>query len=296
MNNRISYQNIFIICFLLLAVLPAGCGGDDGNARSASLLRTCGLQHESEGLNDGVVFNDVISLRLESATSKTPHRNDTGSSLGTDMLVFSAEEGETFQFFHDHNDTISLRLLDLQGEELGAALPGESITITASSRADYILELNNSSTDTPVILIPEKCSSLSEKTERHKADPSSTGIQISSQYPITIPGVPEDDSKLNEYIKETCLQILQFYIFQENNSETWSSVKAAFTSFASYLYKSGKLKGNTESNSYAVLCGHGLTMTDHDILNGYLRVQLQLAIEQPAEFIVFTASTSTAGY
>ena len=53
--------------------------------------------------------------------------------------------------------------------------------------------------------------------------------------------------------------------------------------------------GATPEDAYDVGVGLGSTMTEQDILNGYMNVTVKVAIARPAEFIVLTVPTEDAG-
>jgi phage tail sheath protein FI len=48
--------------------------------------------------------------------------------------------------------------------------------------------------------------------------------------------------------------------------------------------------GTTPATSYQVLIGLGETMTEEDVLDGYMRLSIMIAPLRPAEFIVLTFS------
>lgn len=81
---------------------------------------------------------------------------------------------------------------------------------------------------------------------------------------------------------------LEAYVFKPNVHNTWVEVKTMIESYLFGLYGQGAFAGSTPATSYQVLIGKGETMTDEDILNGYMRVSIQVAPVRPAEFIVLT--------
>jgi phage tail sheath protein FI len=83
---------------------------------------------------------------------------------------------------------------------------------------------------------------------------------------------------------------LETYVFKPNVHNTWVEVKTMIESYLLGLYNDGAFAGTTPAKSYSVLIGKGVTMTDEDILNGYMRVSIQVAPVRPAEFIVLTFS------
>jgi hypothetical protein len=52
------------------------------------------------------------------------------------------------------------------------------------------------------------------------------------------------------------------------------------------LWKQGALMGSTASESFYVYVGLNETMTDDDIWNGRMIVQVGMAVVRPAEFII----------
>lgn len=65
--------------------------------------------------------------------------------------------------------------------------------------------------------------------------------------------------------------------------------------FLRNLWAAGALPGDTPSAAYSVPCGFGTTMTQQDIVDGTLRVQIVMAMVHPAEFIVTTIQQQVQG-
>jgi phage tail sheath protein FI len=59
-------------------------------------------------------------------------------------------------------------------------------------------------------------------------------------------------------------------------------------SFLTSVWKAGGLQGATPADAFSVSVGLGTTMTSQDILNGFMRVTVQVAVIRPAEFMVIT--------
>lgn len=83
---------------------------------------------------------------------------------------------------------------------------------------------------------------------------------------------------------------LEAYVFKPNVHNTWVEVKTMIESYLYTLYTEGAFAGTTPATSYQVLIGLGETMTDEDVLNGYMRASIMVAPVRPAEFIVLTFS------
>ncbi len=78
------------------------------------------------------------------------------------------------------------------------------------------------------------------------------------------------------------------FVFEPNNSSTWSNLKAMITNFLNNMWYAGALAGATPDSSFSVDVGLGSTMTPVDILDGIMRVSVKIAVTRPAEFIVIT--------
>jgi uncharacterized protein len=90
------------------------------------------------------------------------------------------------------------------------------------------------------------------------------------------------------YIEQSIKQALQPFVFQPNNGQTWQAVQQMIASFLTGVWQQGGLQGAKATDAFSVACGLGTTMTAQDILDGYLRVSVMVAITHPAEFIVLT--------
>jgi len=78
------------------------------------------------------------------------------------------------------------------------------------------------------------------------------------------------------------------YVFEQNNSATWVTIKSMINNFLANLWKQGALAGAAPEQAFDVQIGLGATMTPDDILNGLLRVSVKVALVHPTEFIVIT--------
>ena len=89
---------------------------------------------------------------------------------------------------------------------------------------------------------------------------------------------------LEQSIKAAC----EAYVFAENDDGTWLLVKTMIDNFLNNQWKAGALAGVKPEDAYDVSIGLGSTMTPVDILDGYMRVTVRVAVVRPAEFIVIT--------
>ena len=78
------------------------------------------------------------------------------------------------------------------------------------------------------------------------------------------------------------------YVFEPNDANTWILLQGMISNFLNNVWKAGALFGSTPGEAYDVQVGLGTTMTANDILDGYMRVTVRVAVVRPAEFIVIT--------
>lgn len=76
--------------------------------------------------------------------------------------------------------------------------------------------------------------------------------------------------------------------FLPNNSTTWASVASSITLFLSQQWEQGALLGANADDAFSVDVGLDHTMTSDDVLNGWMRVAVKVALVRPVEFIVMT--------
>lgn len=96
------------------------------------------------------------------------------------------------------------------------------------------------------------------------------------------------------YIEQTCKLAANAFVFDRNNKDTWDNIRVTIGDFLLNLWKEGGLQGASANDAFSVQCGLGSTMTAQDILDGYLRVSIQVAVVRPAEFIVITIQQEMA--
>ncbi|MEZ4873958.1 MAG: phage tail sheath C-terminal domain-containing protein [Flavobacteriaceae bacterium] len=90
------------------------------------------------------------------------------------------------------------------------------------------------------------------------------------------------------FLEQSCKLACHAYVFEPNTKNTWESVKAMIGSFLTTVWKQGGLQGATSADAFSVQCGLGVTMTADDILQGFMKVTVKVAVVHPAEFIVLS--------
>jgi len=90
------------------------------------------------------------------------------------------------------------------------------------------------------------------------------------------------------FIEQSIKYAAEPYVFEPNTASTWSNMKALLVNFLTNIWQSGALAGATAEDAFSVDVGLGSTMTPVDILDGYMRISIKIAVTRPAEFIVLT--------
>jgi len=91
-------------------------------------------------------------------------------------------------------------------------------------------------------------------------------------------------------VGESCKEATEVFVFDPNNINTWNRVKSLIENFLIQQWKAGALMGAKAEDAFFVKIGLGSTMTQNDIDNGIMTVQIGMAVVRPAEFMLLTFS------
>jgi hypothetical protein len=92
--------------------------------------------------------------------------------------------------------------------------------------------------------------------------------------------------RLVRWTEASLEQGLIWTVFEPNAAPLWQAVIREVTAFLSDLWRQGALAGSTASEAFWVRCGLNETMTQGDVRNGVLQIQIGFAPTRPAEFII----------
>jgi phage tail sheath protein FI len=91
-------------------------------------------------------------------------------------------------------------------------------------------------------------------------------------------------------VEESCKKATEQFVFEPNDANTWVRVQAMIENFLTIFWRQGALQGATPEKAFYVSVGLGKTMTAQDILNGFMIVEIGMAVVRPAEFIILRFS------
>jgi phage tail sheath protein FI len=92
------------------------------------------------------------------------------------------------------------------------------------------------------------------------------------------------------YVEESVKKATAFAVFEPNSATTWLKVKSMIENFLEGLWRQGALMGSSTKDAFFVHVGIGITMTQQDILEGRMIVEIGLAVVRPAEFVILRFS------
>ncbi|HNK27884.1 MAG TPA: phage tail sheath C-terminal domain-containing protein, partial [Ferruginibacter sp.] len=95
------------------------------------------------------------------------------------------------------------------------------------------------------------------------------------------------------FIEQSIQKGAGWVVFEPNDAHTWAALKAMIENFLLGLWRQGALAGAKPEEAFTVHIGLGTSMTAVDILEGILRVFVNVAVSRPAEFIVIAFQFQT---
>lgn len=92
------------------------------------------------------------------------------------------------------------------------------------------------------------------------------------------------------FVEESVKKATEQFVFEPNDANTWVQVQAMIENFLTVLWRQGALQGIKPEHAFYVSVGLGKTMTEVDILEGRMIIEIGMAAVRPAEFIILRFS------
>ncbi len=86
--------------------------------------------------------------------------------------------------------------------------------------------------------------------------------------------------------EESTKNATEQFVFEPNDINTWVRVKSMIANYLTQQWKAGALMGASTKEAFFVHVGLNETMTELDIFEGRMIVEIGLAVVRPAEFII----------
>jgi phage tail sheath protein FI len=87
------------------------------------------------------------------------------------------------------------------------------------------------------------------------------------------------------YLRKSATDLTEFALFEPNDAFLWRRVKAALGSFLTNFWAQGGLVGATPAEAYYVRCDESINPQSL-IDNGELHIEIGVALQRPAEFVI----------
>lgn len=96
------------------------------------------------------------------------------------------------------------------------------------------------------------------------------------------------------FVKANVQQISQFAVFEPNGEKLWADLSARISNFLASFWSVGGLRGNSTSEAYYINCD-STNNTNATIEAGEVNIEVGVALQTPAEFIVINISQFIGG-
>ena len=96
------------------------------------------------------------------------------------------------------------------------------------------------------------------------------------------------------YLKHSLKQLTQFAVFEPNDENLWSRINVTISGFLAEFYREGGLKGTNASQAFFVVCD-STNNTATNIDQGIVNIEVGVALQNPAEYIVINLSQWSGG-
>lgn len=96
------------------------------------------------------------------------------------------------------------------------------------------------------------------------------------------------------FVKYNVKELTKFAIFEPNNELLWNSIQIKLSRFLSSFWSAGGLKGRSPSEAFYIICD-ATNNTPNSIENGEVKIEVGIALQAPAEFIIINVSQFANG-
>ena len=94
------------------------------------------------------------------------------------------------------------------------------------------------------------------------------------------------------FIKQSLQNLTEFALFENNNEDLWARIDTTINTFLNEYRNQGGLRGNTPAEAYFIKVD-AENNTPTSIASGEVRIEVGVALQYPAEFVVINLSQKT---
>lgn len=96
------------------------------------------------------------------------------------------------------------------------------------------------------------------------------------------------------YLKQALSDATAFAVFEPNDERLWTRLSVTVSSLLAEFWRAGGLKGKNATQAFYVTCDAS-NNTEVSVANGEVNIEVGVALQYPAEFVVITISQWTGG-
>lgn len=96
------------------------------------------------------------------------------------------------------------------------------------------------------------------------------------------------------YLRKSMTDLTQFAIFEPNDEKLWRRINASLDGFLRDFWRQGGLRGSSPTQAFFVKCD-AVNNPQSSIDNGYVNIEVGVALQRPAEFVVIKISQFDGG-
>jgi phage tail sheath protein FI len=95
------------------------------------------------------------------------------------------------------------------------------------------------------------------------------------------------------FLKKSLSDLTQFALFENNDSRLWARIRTSVSVFLTGYLNQGGLRGDAPAQAFYVKCD-AENNPQSSILNNQVNIEIGVALQYPAEFVVITLSQNTS--
>jgi uncharacterized protein len=95
------------------------------------------------------------------------------------------------------------------------------------------------------------------------------------------------------FLRKSLSDLTQFALFENNDSKLWARIRSSVGVFLTGYLNQGGLRGDTPAQAFYVKCD-AENNPQADVLNSQVNIEIGVALQYPAEFVVITLSQNTS--
>jgi phage tail sheath protein FI len=267
-----------------------------GNPSNVDVLRNAGLGSALEDLKyAGVyyprIYTDISFIYKDSDVSLTV-KDATGATVFSGKMDAAKKSANTYYFMAQTAILDFNMLLPTSSAALGV------YTATDDSRGVWKAPANVNIIDA---IKPELAITNNDQQTLNVDPLAGKSINVIRTFPGRGPAIIWGARTLagndNEWryisvrrfftmVETSVKNAAEQFVFEPNDENTWTRIKAMIENYLTQQWKAGALMGTSTKEAFFVHIGLGQTMTELDIWEGRMIIQIGMAAVRPAEFII----------